>query len=78
MIGIGTLVNTLGCLVGGGLGLLLKKGIPERVQNTIFTAAGTGVFIIGITGVVTASITSAADGVLSSNYVMIMLFAHLK
>ncbi len=75
MIGIGTLVNTLGCLVGGGLGLLLKKGIPERVQNTIFTAAGTGVFIIGITGVVTASITSAADGALSSNYIMIMLLS---
>lgn len=75
MIGIGTLVNTLGCLVGGTLGLLLKKGIPERVQNTIFTAAGTGVFIIGITGVVTASITATADGALSSNYIMIMLLS---
>lgn len=75
MVGIGTLVNTAGCLVGGCLGLLLKKGIPQRFQDTIFTAAGTGVFFIGITGVITASITASADGVLNSNYIMIMLLS---
>lgn len=75
MIGIGTLVNAAGCLVGGCLGLLLKKGIPERFQNTIFTAAGTGVFIIGVTGVITASVTAATDGTLGSNYIMIMLLS---
>lgn len=75
MVGIGTLVNAAGCLVGGCLGLLLKKGIPQRFQDTIFTAAGTGVFIIGVTGVITASITASADGALSSNYIMIMLLS---
>ena len=75
MVGIGTLVNTAGCLVGGCLGLILKKGIPQRMQDTIFTAAGTGVFFIGITGVVTASITASADGTLSSGYMMIMLLS---
>lgn len=75
MIGIGTLVNTVGCLVGGCLGLILKKGIPQRVQDTVFTAAGTGVFFIGVIGVITASVTAAADGVLGSDYVMIMLLS---
>ena len=52
MIGIGTLVNAGAIIVGSILGILLKGGIPERVQNIIYTAVGVAVMFIGITGVI--------------------------
>ena len=52
MIGIGTLVNAGAIIVGSILGMLLKGGIPERIQNIIYTAVGVAVMFIGITGVI--------------------------
>ena len=52
MIGIGTLVNAGAIIVGSILGILLKGGIPERIQNIIYTAVGVAVMFIGITGVI--------------------------
>lgn len=75
MIGIGTLVNTGAILVGGGVGLLLKKGIPQRFQNIIFTATGTGTFLIAVTGVITACVTADGAGALSSSFGMTLLLS---
>ena len=75
MLGIGTIVNTAAVLVGGGLGLLLKKGVPQRFQKIIFTGTGTGTFLIGVTGVITASVTAAQDGSLSSSYALELILA---
>jgi uncharacterized membrane protein YqgA involved in biofilm formation len=33
MIGLGTIVNVAAVLVGGGVGLLLRGGIPERSRR---------------------------------------------
>ena len=52
MIGIGTLVNAGAIIVGSILGMLLKGGNPERIQNIIYTAVGVAVMFIGITGVI--------------------------
>ena len=52
MIGIATLVNAGAIIVGSILGMLLKGGIPERIQNIIYTAVGVAVMFIGITGVI--------------------------
>ena len=32
---IAVIVNTLAVVVGSALGLLLKKGIPERITDTL-------------------------------------------
>ena len=75
MPGIGTLVNTVAILLGGIVGLLLKKGIPERFHNAVFTAAGMSVLIMGLSGVITGSITAAQDGTLTSAYTLTLLFS---
>ena len=50
MRGLGTLVNAGAVLLGGGLGLLLKKGIPQRVSDAVMKALGLAVLYLGISG----------------------------
>ena len=45
---IGTLVNAAAVLVGGTVGLLLKKSMPERVTTIYFQAIGLFTIAIGI------------------------------
>ncbi len=46
----GTLVNVAAILVGSVAGLLLKKGLPERLTNALSVAVGLCVAYIGIDG----------------------------
>ncbi|MDD4324173.1 MAG: DUF554 domain-containing protein [Eubacteriales bacterium] len=50
MTGIGTVVNTLAIVAGGGLGLLLKHGISERFKEILLQALGVSTMFIGISG----------------------------
>ena len=47
----GVIVNTITVLIGSGVGLLLKKGIPERLNKAIMTAIGLCTIAIGVTGI---------------------------
>ena len=47
---IGTITNTLAVVVGGFLGLLLKRGIPERLSDIVSKALALCVLYIGIKG----------------------------
>lgn len=46
----GTIVNTAAVIAGCILGLLLKKGIPERFQDAIMKGLALCVLLIGISG----------------------------
>ncbi len=52
---LGAIVNTLTVLVGGLLGLLLKKGISERFSEIIMKGIALCVLFIGISGSLTGS-----------------------
>ena len=47
---LGVLVNALAVLAGGSVGLLAKKGIPEKITNAIMTAIALCVIYIGVSG----------------------------
>ncbi|MFZ7127568.1 MAG: DUF554 domain-containing protein [Desulfobacterales bacterium] len=47
---LGTFVNTLAIIAGGLLGLLFRKGIPQRINETVIHAVGLAVLLIGIRG----------------------------
>jgi len=49
---VGTLVNTAAVIMGGTIGLLLKKNMSERVTTIYFQAVGLFTLAIGITMVV--------------------------
>ena len=50
MRGIGTIVNVLAVLVGGGIGMLLKNGLKQRYQEILDQALGVTVIFIGAAG----------------------------
>ncbi len=45
---LGTYINTLAIVAGSLLGLLLRKGVPERFRRTVIDALGLAVILIGI------------------------------
>ncbi|MPL58695.1 putative membrane protein YdfK [bioreactor metagenome] len=44
----GTLVNVATVLVGSGIGLMLKRGIPEKYQTTIMQGVALAVGLVGL------------------------------
>jgi len=47
---LSVLVNTAAILVGGAIGLLVNRGIPQRFSSAIMTGIGLCVMYIGISG----------------------------
>lgn len=47
---LGTIVNTAAILVGGGIGLLLKKGLSQKLSEAIMTGLALVCLYIGISG----------------------------
>ena len=47
---IGVIINVITVIIGSGVGLLLKKGIPDRVSNAAMTGLGVCTLYIGISG----------------------------
>ena len=77
MPGMGTIVNTIAIFIGAGIGLLLKKGIPERFRSIIFLANGTSVLLFGIAGVLSVCLKVNGSGGLTTQYLLILLLSLL-
>ena len=50
MHGLGTIVNVAAIVVGGLVGLLGGRRIPERLQKTLMSAMGVSVLFVGVSG----------------------------
>ena len=49
-MGIGTLINAVGVLLGGALGILIGHRISKNIQQAIMKVAGVSVVFLGIIG----------------------------
>ena len=47
---LGTIVNTLAVIIGAGVGITLKRGIPERIEDTVTKGLALCVLMIGLQG----------------------------
>lgn len=47
---LGVIINALAIVLGSAVGLLLKKGIPERVSGAVMSGVGLCILYIGIDG----------------------------
>ncbi len=46
---MGTIINVIMILIGGGLGLLFRRGFPERIAQTAFQVMGLFTLVVGVT-----------------------------
>lgn len=47
---MGTIINAFAVILGGGLGMVIKGGLPQRVSDLLMQALGLCTIFIGITG----------------------------
>ena len=50
MIGLGTIINTAAVIAGGLIGICLKKGMKQKMQDILMQACGVSVIFLGISG----------------------------
>lgn len=48
MVGLGTIVNALGIFAGAILGLIFKKGLPKKWQETMMSGIAICIIVIGV------------------------------
>ena len=63
MPGLGTLINGLAVIGGGLLGLIFRKGLPQRFQITLMQALGLSSIFIGIAGALEKMLVIQASGI---------------
>ncbi len=76
MIGLGTIANTIAVIIGGCIGLFLKKGIKKSLQDSLLQAMGIAVLFIGISGTLSQMLVFK-DGHLETTGTMLMIFSLL-
>ncbi len=74
MSGIGTMVNGISIVGGALLGLLLRKGLPERIKEIVMQAIGLSVIVIGFSGIL-QGIFFISEGGLERQYLMTLIFS---
>ena len=74
MTGLGTLVNIGTIIIGGALGLVLKKVISKRIMDTVMQGISLAVVIIGISGTLSAAFTIRDESIVSE-HVLIMIIS---
>ena len=74
MIGLGTIINTAAVIVGGLLGLLLKKGIAQKFEKILMQALGLATVFIGAGGVLKYMLV-IQEGKLSTQGTMLLIFS---
>lgn len=72
----GTLVNILAILLGSGIGIVLKKGIPARVLESLLKAEGLAILLIGLSSTFAEMFKANAEtGTLSSSGGLVLLIS---
>jgi len=70
----GTIINVIAVLAGGCIGLGIKKGIPERINQAVTYMLGLSTSVIGLNGMLGTMLTvDAATGRISSSGELLLL-----
>lgn len=70
----GTLVNVAGIIAGSLIGLLLKRGIPERINGVVLKVEGLAIAVIGLSGMMSSMLAAdPATGKIESSGGLLLL-----
>ena len=73
MIGLGTIINSVGIVLGGITGLLFGRFLKERFQDTLNMACGVSVLFIGIAGAMEGMLQIRDGGLRSGQALMVVI-----
>jgi len=73
MFGLGTLINTATVILGSLLGLLIKKGIPEKLQKTLMQGCGISTIFIGVSGVLSCMLKIENNTILTQGTMLLII-----
>ena len=72
MKGLGTILNVTAVILGSMLGILIKGGIKEKMQNVLIQACGLATLFIGISGALENMII-VSDGAISIQGTLLLI-----
>lgn len=75
MRGLGTIINVLAIMAGGILGIVCKRFLKDRYQETIMKATGISVVFLGAAGMLTKMLVVSPDGSLTTQGSMTMILS---
>ena len=74
MTGLGTIINTGAVVCGGLIGLTLKNGIKQKMQDIMMQACGVATIFIGASGTL-SKMLAIQDGQLETKGTMLLIFS---
>lgn len=74
MKGLGTIINVLAVLAGGGIGLVVRGGMKQRYQDIMMQALGMATIFVGIVGALQGMLT-VEDGSLGSQGTLLLVLS---
>ena len=74
MRGLGTIINTLAVIAGSGIGLLLKSGSKQKIQDILMQACGIAVIFIGAAGALQGMLV-VNEGKIETQGTMLLIFS---
>lgn len=74
MHGIGTLINVVAILIGGFVGLFVKKGLNQKMLDSVMRAIGIAVMFVGISGALTG-LLKINNGTIETSGTMLMIIS---
>ena len=75
MHGLGTLINVGAILLGGFIGLFVKKGLNEKLMDSVMKAIGVAVMFVGISGALTGLLKITEGGKIKTSGTMLMIIS---
>ena len=73
MTGIGTIVNVIAVIAGSFIGIVAKRGLSQKIEESIMKTLGIATMFIGIGCTMAEMLTVRDDGRLSTNGIMMMI-----
>lgn len=71
----GSIVNAAAIVVGGSVGLLIKKGVRAERQKPVQQALGIAIVVLALNGILTAMVTAGPDGRLASSGELLLIIS---
>lgn len=74
MKGLGTIINTAAVIAGSGIGMFLKNGMKQKMQDILMQTCGVAVIFIGAAGTLQGMIT-VVNGRIQTKGTMLLIFS---